>query len=46
MRYDRQLLGWVGVLLGTIMVLTGCAYNYDAALRQMSLAEQVGISHL
>ena len=38
MRYDRQLLGWVGVLLGTIMVLTGCAY--DAAVRQLSLAEQ------
>ena len=40
MRYDRQVLGWVGVLLGTIIILTGCAYNYDAALRQMSLSEQ------
>ena len=38
MRYDRQLLCWAGVLLGTIMVLTGCAY--DAAVRQLSLAEQ------
>ena len=40
MRYDRQLLGWVGVLLGTIMVLTGCIYNYDAAVRQLSPPEQ------
>lgn len=40
MRYDRQILGRVGVLLGTIMMLTGCIYNYDAALRQMSLSEQ------
>jgi len=38
MRYDRQLLCWAGVLLGTIVVLTGCAY--DNAVRQMSLAEQ------
>ena len=37
MRYDRQLV-WAGVLLGTIMVLTGCAY--DAAVQQLSLAEQ------
>ena len=40
MRYDRQLLGWVGVLLGTIMVLTGCTFNYDAAVRRLSLPEQ------
>ena len=40
MRYDRQLLGWVGALLGTIMILTGCIINYDAAVRQMSLPEQ------
>ena len=38
MRSDRQLLYWVGVLLGTIVALTGCAY--DAAVGQMSLAEQ------
>lgn len=38
MRYDRQLWGWAGVLLGTIVVLIGCAY--DAAVRQLSLAEQ------
>jgi hypothetical protein len=40
MRYGRQLLGWVGVLLGTLMVLTGCTYNYDATVRQLSLPEQ------
>jgi hypothetical protein len=40
MRYGRQLSGWVGVLLGTIMVLTGCTYNYDAAVRQLSPPEQ------
>jgi hypothetical protein len=39
-RYDRQLLGWIGVLLGTVLVLTGCTYNYDAAVRQLSLPEQ------
>ena len=38
MKYDRQLLCWAGVLLGTIVVLTGCAY--DTAVRQLSLAEQ------
>ena len=38
MRYDRQLLCWAGALLGTIVVLTGCAY--DNAVRQLSLAEQ------
>src|SRR5262245_54372897 len=40
MRCDRQLLGWVGVLLGTIIVLTSCTPNYDAAVKQMSLPEQ------
>jgi hypothetical protein len=38
MRYDRQLWCWAGVLLGTILVLTGC--TYDATLRRLSLAEQ------
>jgi hypothetical protein len=38
MKYNRQLLGWAGVLLGTIVVLTGCAY--DARVRQLSPAEQ------
>ena len=40
MRYGGQLVGWVGMLLGTIMVLTGCIYNYDAAVRQLSPPEQ------
>ena len=40
MRYDRQLLGWVGMLLGTIMVLTGCIYNSKAAVSRLSLPEQ------
>ena len=34
----RQFLRWTGVLIGTIVVLTGC--TYDAAVRQLSLAEQ------
>ncbi len=38
MKYGRQLLHWTGILLGTIVVLTGC--TYDAALRRLSLAEQ------
>ena len=38
MRYDRQFLRWIGVLLGTITVLTGC--TYDAAVQRLSLAEQ------
>ena len=38
MRTYRQILRWVGVLIGTMVVLTGC--TYDAALRQLSLAEQ------
>jgi len=38
MKYGRQLLHWTGILLGSIVVLTGC--TYDAALRRLSLAEQ------
>ena len=39
MRYDRQRWGWAGVFLGTLVLLTGCAY--DATVRpQLSLAEQ------
>ena len=40
MQYDRRLLIWLGVLLGSSIVLTGCTPNYDAAVRQMSLPEQ------
>jgi hypothetical protein len=38
MRYDRQRWCWAGVFLGTLVLLTGCAY--DATVRQLSLAEQ------
>ena len=38
MRTHRQLLHWAGVLLGALVVLTGC--TYDAAVRQLSAAEQ------
>ncbi len=38
MRYDRQLWCRAGVLLGAVLVLTGCAY--DNAVRQLSLDEQ------
>ena len=38
MRYDRQLWWWVGMILATLVVLSGCAY--DTAVRQLSLAEQ------
>ena len=27
MKNDRQLLRWMGVLLGTLVVLTGCPYE-------------------
>jgi len=36
--FDRQLWGWVGMLLGTIMILTGCAH--DTAVQRLSLPEQ------
>jgi len=38
MRYDRQFWRWIGVLLSTLTVLTGC--TYDAAVQRLSLAEQ------
>lgn len=38
MRYDRLRWCWARVFLGTLVVLTGCAY--DATVRQLSLAEQ------
>jgi hypothetical protein len=40
MKYDRRLLSWLGVLLGTSIVLTGCTYNYDAVAGQLSVPEQ------
>jgi hypothetical protein len=36
--FDRQLWGWVGMLLSLIMILTGCAQ--DVAMQRLSLAEQ------
>jgi hypothetical protein len=38
MKYERQFWRWIGVLLSTITVLTGC--TYDAAVQRLSLAEQ------
>jgi hypothetical protein len=38
MRYDQPRWGWARVFLGTLVILTGCAY--DATMRQLSLAEQ------
>ena len=38
MRYGRQFWRCIGVLLGTLTVLTGC--TYDAAVQRLSLAEQ------
>jgi hypothetical protein len=38
MQYGRQFWRWIGVLLGTITVLTGC--TYDTAVQRLSLPEQ------
>jgi hypothetical protein len=38
MKSCRQLLLLISVLMGTMMVLTGC--TYDAAIQRLSLAEQ------
>ena len=38
MRTHREFLRWAGVLIGAMVVLTGC--SYDAAVRQLSPAEQ------
>ena len=38
MRTCREFLLWASMLIGTMVVLTGC--TYDAAVRQLSLAEQ------
>ncbi len=38
MQYDRQFWRWIGMLLGTMIVLTGC--TYDTAMQRLSLAEQ------
>jgi hypothetical protein len=40
MKSCRLCLLWVSVLMGTMLLLTGCIYNYDAAVQQLSPAEQ------
>ena len=42
MQNGRQLVRWMGVLLGTLVVLTGCPY--DAAIQRLSPAEQAEFS--
>ncbi len=42
MKNGRQRLRWTGVLLGTLVVLTGC--TYDAAIQRLSPAEQAEFS--
>ena len=44
MRPCRLCLLWTSVLLGTTLLLTGCAYNYDAVVQQLSPAEQAEFS--
>jgi hypothetical protein len=40
MRSCRRYLLWIKVLMGTTLLLTGCAYNYDAVVQRLSPAEQ------
>jgi hypothetical protein len=40
----RLCLLWINVLIGTTLLLTGCMYNYDAAVQQLSPAEQAEFS--
>jgi hypothetical protein len=40
MRSCRLCRLWTGVLMGTMLLLTGCAHNYDAVVQQLSPAEQ------
>jgi len=40
----RLCLLWTSVLIGTILLLTGCLYNYDAAVGRLSPAEQAEFS--
>jgi hypothetical protein len=44
MKSSRSFILWTSALMGIMMVLTGCAYNYDAAARQLSPAEQAEFS--
>ena len=40
----RLCLLWINVLIGTTLLLTGCMYNYDAAVQQLSPPEQAEFS--
>ena len=40
MRSCRLCLLWTSVLMGMTLLLAGCTYNYDAAVQQLSPAEQ------
>ena len=40
----RLCLLWTSVLIGTTVLLTGCMYNYDAAVGRLSPAEQAEFS--
>ncbi len=44
MRSCRLCLLWTSVLMGTTLLLTGCTFNYDTAVRQLSPAEQAEFS--
>jgi hypothetical protein len=44
MKSCRSFILWTSVLMGVMIVLTGCTYNYDAAARQLSPAEQAEFS--
>ena len=44
MRACRPFLLWTSVLMGTTLLLTGCMYNYDAAVGRLSPAEQAEFS--
>jgi len=44
MKFCRLCLLWTNVLMGTMLLLTSCAHNYDAAVQQLSPAEQAEFS--
>ena len=44
MRACRRCLLWTSMLIGTTVLLTGCLYNYDAAVGRLSPAEQAEFS--
>src|SRR2546422_10769691 len=44
MRSCRLCLLWTSVLMGATLLLTGCMYNYDAAVGRLSPAEQAEFS--